>query len=108
MFPKRRQPFALLVSTLHCLSPSPAVSHVVVYNEPFFALTSFVGMWMVLRRQWLVAAIAFGAGCLFRGQGVVLGPGFFGWFFFLQSPFGVSLNVCLPSPFRRPARTTFS
>ena len=78
--------FALVTATLFLLPPSPPTLNAVPYNEPFFALTSFLGMLLFARRQRLPAALVWAAGTLFRAQGIVLGPGFFGWHYLLDQP----------------------
>ncbi|KAI5478149.1 Dol-P-Man:alpha-1,6-mannosyltransferase, glycosyltransferase family 76 protein [Pseudohyphozyma bogoriensis] len=89
--------FAFLSSLLFLLPPSPITLNAVPYTEPFFALTSFVGMEAAMRAKprYLVAAAILGVGTLFRPQGIVIGVGLFGWRLLLvetraRGPFEIS------------------
>ena len=56
----------------------------VPYTEPFAAFFTFLGMLYFVQRRWILAALVWGLGGIFRAQGILLGMGFFGWHFILS------------------------
>lgn len=77
---------ALITSLLYLIPPSPPTALSVPYNEPIAACTTFLGMLAFARKQHLLAALAWSLGTAFRAQGIVLGVGFFGWWYLLERP----------------------
>ncbi|GAA5860133.1 hypothetical protein JCM8547_009195 [Rhodosporidiobolus lusitaniae] len=89
LFPHAPPAFALLNSLLFLLAPSRPTIHAAPYTEPFSAFFTFLGMYLFSSpirglATEAAAAVAWGVGGLFRAQGAVLGPGFFGWRYMLQ------------------------
>lgn len=89
--------YALVVSLLYLIPPSPATLNAVPYTEPFAAFFTFLGMLLFVKKRNLSAALVWCIGSGFRAQGIILGLGFFGWRFILgawRDPAGRLVSPC--------------